>query len=87
MKFSEVVKLKAEQKLIAHCYSHETPHLSTFDVQKETLLIIGPEGDFSEKEVEEAGEAQFKAVSLGHKRLRTETAGMFACSIFNLASK
>ena len=87
VKFSEVIKTNAEQKLIAHCYSHETPHLSSFDTEKETFLIVGPEGDFSKEEVESATEAEFHAVSLGYKRLRTETAGMFACSIFNLASK
>lgn len=86
-KFSDVVDLPAAQKLVAHCYSHETPHLDTFNTDKETLLIIGPEGDFSTEEVEAAQNAGFQAVSLGFKRLRTETAGMFACSIFNLASK
>lgn len=86
MKFSEVVKINAEQKLIAHCYSHQTPHLNSFDTKKETFLIVGPEGDFSKEEVQAAQGAGFSAVSLGYKRLRTETAGMFACSIFNLAS-
>ncbi|MFT6747042.1 MAG: 16S rRNA (uracil1498-N3)-methyltransferase [Glaciecola sp.] len=85
LKFSDVVKIKAEQKLIAHCYSHETPHLKSFDKEKETFLIVGPEGDFSKEEVQAAIDAKFQAVSLGYKRLRTETAGMFACSIFNLA--
>lgn len=87
MKFSDLIKEHAEQKLIAHCYSHETPHLASFDTKKETLLIVGPEGDFSKEEVGSAINAEFQAVSLGHKRLRTETAGMFVCAIFNLASK
>jgi 16S rRNA (uracil1498-N3)-methyltransferase len=86
-KFSEVIKIEAQQKLIAHCYSHETPHLKSFDSNKETLLIIGPEGDFSKEEVLAASENNFQAISLGVKRLRTETAGVFACSIFNLSDQ
>jgi len=86
-KFSEVIKIEAEQKLIAHCYSHETPHLKSFNSNKETLLIIGPEGDFSKDEVEAATKNNFQAISLGVKRLRTETAGIFACSIFNLSDR
>lgn len=88
IKFAQAMNLhgshQAMQKLIAHCYSHETPHLKTMDTQKATLLLIGPEGDFSKEEVTAAEQAGFKAVSLGDKRLRTETAGIFACSIFNL---
>ena len=83
-KYSDVINLSFEQKLIAHCYSHETPHLKTFDTTKSTLLLIGPEGDFSEQEIKLASDKGFESVSLGEKRLRTETAGILACSIFNL---
>jgi 16S rRNA (uracil1498-N3)-methyltransferase len=83
-KFTDIVKLKVDQKLIAHCFSHETPHLKDFNTQKNTLLLIGPEGDFSEQEIKLATENGFESVSLGEKRLRTETAGILACSIFNL---
>jgi len=43
-------------------------------------FLIGPEGDFSEKEVQQAIQHQFHPVSLGTNRLRTETAGMYALS-------
>lgn len=86
-KYSEVVKLQAEQRFIAHCHSHETPQLEDLAGENECLLLIGPEGDFSAQEIKEAEENGFEAVSLGNKRLRTETAGMFACSIFNLKGK
>lgn len=84
--FSDLVKQKADQKLVAHCHSHTTPHLASFEHDRQTLLLIGPEGDFSNAEVELAVKQNFEAVSLGPKRLRTETAGMFACAVFNLAS-
>ncbi len=51
---------------------------------QETLILIGPEGDFSEKEVETAKSAGFGIVSLGNSRLRTETAGIAAVHIMNL---
>ena len=45
------------------------------------LILIGPEGDFTQKEVEEALAAGFIPVSLGHNRLRTETAGVVAATL------
>lgn len=48
------------------------------------LVMIGPEGDFSEREVEMAVAAGFAKVSLGANRLRTETAGMAAVHLMNL---
>ncbi len=65
---------------IAHCY--DTPKTLLRDaIQRgnDTLLLIGPEGDFSQEEVDEAVRMGFKAVSLGSSRLRTETASVVAC--------
>ena len=42
------------------------------------MVLIGPEGDFDSSEIEMAKENDFKAVSLGKKRLRTETAAIVA---------
>ena len=47
-------------------------------------VLIGPEGDFSENEIELALDRGFHKVSLGNSRLRTETAGLVACHILNL---
>jgi 16S rRNA (uracil1498-N3)-methyltransferase len=44
-------------------------------------ILIGPEGDFTPKEVESALMARFIPVSLGHNRLRTETAGIVAATL------
>ena len=52
--------------------------------KEKTLILIGPEGDFSPKEIELALQNQFKAVSLGTSRLRTETAGIIAVHTINL---
>jgi 16S rRNA (uracil1498-N3)-methyltransferase len=49
----------------------------------DSLIMIGPEGGFSENEINSAKKAKFVPVSLGNSRLRTETAGVVACSIFS----
>ena len=45
----------------------------------DVTILIGPEGDFSQREVELAIESGFKPISLGKSRLRTETAALVAC--------
>ncbi len=67
-------------KFIAHCYKDEKRLLRDLIVPKrDVLVLIGPEGDFSEQEVALAMHEGFRPVSLGNSRLRTETAGVVAC--------
>ena len=47
------------------------------------IVLIGPEGDFTPEEINVAMQNNFIPVSLGNKRLRTETAGLYACVVFN----
>ena len=76
------------QKFIAHCYEGEKPLLKDILKQREdALVLIGPEGDFSEEEVKLAIEQGFQPVSLGRSRLRTETAALVACHILNLQNQ
>ena len=51
---------------------------------KNVSILIGPEGDFSASEIELAVDNNFLCVTLGNSRLRTETAGVVACHLFNL---
>jgi 16S rRNA (uracil1498-N3)-methyltransferase len=83
-----VINNKTENKYIAYCDEIQKTHLKDL-VAKEnnTLILIGPEGDFSPEEVKLAIENGFKVVSLGESRLRTETAGIVACHIVNLANE
>jgi 16S rRNA (uracil1498-N3)-methyltransferase len=76
-----------DQKLIAHCFDSEKKDIKLLDFKnKGTLILIGPEGDFTKEEVDLALENKFTAVSLGTNRLRTETAGLFACQAVALLS-
>lgn len=79
--FSEFIKKDFDgQKYIAHCYPQKKSLLKDiYKKEENALILIGPEGDFSEKEVEEALKHGFKAISLGESRLRTETAALVAC--------
>jgi len=61
---------------IAHCAEGEKQTLGSFSL--EGPVLIGPEGDFSLKEIQNAEKNGYKAVHLGQSRLRTETAGMVA---------
>ncbi|MDO4164967.1 MAG: 16S rRNA (uracil(1498)-N(3))-methyltransferase [Bacteroides sp.] len=75
----------AGQKFIAHCYEGEKPLLKDcLRKGEDALVLIGPEGDFSEEEVQKAIENGFQPISLGRSRLRTETAALVACHIMNL---
>jgi len=71
---------KSGQKLIAHCEETNKKSLKSILQPKiDYIILIGPEGDFSSKEIELALENNFIPVSLGETRLRTETAAVIAC--------
>ena len=70
-------------KCIAHCEEGKKIAFSdTLAKQKEVLILIGPEGDFSVNEIQNAILQGFKVVSLGETRLRTETACLWVCCTF-----
>jgi 16S rRNA (uracil1498-N3)-methyltransferase len=52
----------------------------------DAVILIGPEGDFSENEISHAIEKQFIVVNLGTNRLRTETAGIVACDAIHFVN-
>lgn len=67
-------------KLIAHCEDQDKILLKQVVKPNETItILIGPEGDFSLQEIKLALKNNYKPVSLGNSRLRTETAGIVAC--------
>lgn len=88
-KFSEFIKQDFDgQKYIAHCYPQEKSLLKEIYKKGENaLILIGPEGDFSEEEVKEALEHGFKPISLGESRLRTETAALVACHTIHVLNQ
>ena len=71
------------QKLIAHCIEENKQPLDHHLISKSSnrLILIGPEGDFTQNEINLALENNFIPVSLGKTRLRTETAGVLAAGL------
>ena len=79
--FKEIIKIKNDGlNLIAHCEESNKKSLKDVVKAKENItILIGPEGDFSDKEINLALENNYIPVSLGNTRLRTETAAIAAC--------
>ena len=79
--FKEFVKQKSKGLLlIAHCGEPDKKTLkSILQSNTDVTVLIGPEGDFSEKEITLALDQNYVPVSLGNTRLRTETAAVVAC--------
>ncbi len=70
------------QKFIAYCGDEMTKaNLRNIEREKESIVLIGPEGDFTPEEVQLSIKAGFLPVSLGETRLRTETAGIVAATL------
>ena len=74
--------------LIAHCREGDKPSLfSEASVAGQLTILIGAEGDFSEEEIKQALNKNFKAINLGKQRLRTETAAIVACHTIALKAQ
>lgn len=87
-RFEEILKSGANaQKLIATCEGTRKRINECYKAGENALVLIGPEGDFSEEEVKLALNAGFTPVSLGSSRLRTETAGIVACQSINFVNQ
>ena len=70
-------------RFIAHCGEGVKAGLSDLKSHNEVIVLIGPEGDFTQDEVEIAVRKKFIPLSLGEARLRTETAGLVSVAAFN----
>lgn len=94
-KFSDFMKnLNSENTFVAHCNENlerislnalrEPQRDNAIHLQPSTInpitFLIGPEGDFSDREIQLLADKGIKAVSLGNQRLRTETAGIFVAA-------
>jgi len=87
--FNSFIKKETDAlKFIAHC-EEDKKELFKNSIQpnQKILILIGPEGDFSTKEISLALKNNFIPVSLGNTRLRTETAGVVACHTVALTNE
>jgi 16S rRNA (uracil1498-N3)-methyltransferase len=72
---------KNHQKIIAHCEADKKTALKELPASNDSLILIGPEGDFTPEEIALALQQQYIPVSLGNTRLRTETAGLVSITV------
>lgn len=89
-KFIQSANGFAGEKFIAHCErDKQSPTLlkNSYTKGRDALILIGPEGDFSEQEITLALANGFREISLGKNRLRTETAALAACHTLNLLNE
>lgn len=84
-----IVNSKADYKMIAHCIDGEARNFISQITEpgKSYLILIGPEGDFTPAEIELALQNDFKPLTLGNTRLRTETAALAACFEVNYLNR
>lgn len=76
-----------QQKFIAHCDDTHKQSLASQlkESSPKSIILVGPEGDFSTEEIEWAIKQEFIPVTLGETRLRTETAGMVAATLLRIS--
>lgn len=83
-----VASCRETYKFIAHCNEGEKKRIDEVYIPgNDVVILIGPEGDFSEQEVALAEKAGFIPITLGTSRLRTETAGIVACHSIDFMNK
>ena len=89
--FKEFITTPHEgRKFIAHCYTEIEKKdffdaITNDDLATPITVLVGPEGDFSIDEVRLAMEQGYESITLGKSRLRTETAGLMAVTIAQIA--
>ena len=80
IKFEEIIKSSfTGKKLIATCEGDRKSLISTINAGDSVLVLIGPEGDFSEEEINASLRNAFIPITLGNSRLRSETASIAVC--------
>jgi len=84
--FPDLIKeCRAEQRYICTMDAQDSL-INRYDPLEKTIILIGPEGDFSKEEIAMALKHGFVPVSLGNSRLRTETAAVLACATLAVAN-
>lgn len=87
-KLADVLDNANTDKFIAHCIpGMDRKPLSSIRFQNAALILIGPEGDFTNEEISLAMEKGCKGIELGNTRLRTETAAISACAYYHLTKE
>ena len=89
IKFKDFIRKNDwDMGLMAHCENGSKKSLDALmPFQERIMILIGPEGDFSNAEIQKAIESDIQPITLGESRLRTETAGLVACTTVSLLNE
>jgi 16S rRNA (uracil1498-N3)-methyltransferase len=80
--YNDIINLpRFTTKLIAHCVEEKRTAIKEINISNNTLILIGPEGDFTQDEIQLALQQNYQPIILGNTRLRTETAGIVAATL------
>lgn len=80
--FFKLHQSSSAKKIIAHC-APDTKKIFLNQIEsRNVIVVIGPEGDFAEPEIDVAIKNDYTPVSLGESRLRTETAAVYVAAFF-----
>lgn len=84
-----IEQFNVSQKFIAYCDKSIPRKLfsNEYKANTDTIILIGPEGDFSTEEIKIALENNYTPISLGDNRLRTETAAVVACDTCHIINQ
>jgi len=79
----------ASERMIAHCLEDQPRNYIRDMIHpgQHYTVLIGPEGDFTQQEIDQALRIGYKPVTLGENRLRTETAALAACFEINFLNR
>lgn len=87
-RFLDQVKNSKAMKFIGHCENIRRKWLKDAYVRgSDAIVLIGPEGDFTADEIQQALQCGFIPIALSKNRLRTETAGIVACHTIHLINE
>ena len=79
--FKELIDYKSKYSLVAYEKDDDKYIKEVIKAKDNVTLVIGPEGGFSEEEVDYLISNGFEVVTLGNRILRAETAAMYGCSV------
>ena len=87
-KYADIIDaVEIEQKFICNYHPENPQMIDLLEPDKPSYIFIGPEGDFTENELEMAKNFGFKCVNISHNRLRSETAGIVTSEIVALKNR
>ena len=85
---NQAIKHSNIQKLVCYCSGDDRRTLrQLYTPGNDALVLIGPEGDFSDREITTTLQLGFQPVTLGNSRLRTETAALYATTVLNFLNE